>query len=138
MKTIQSFLIVALIAVVAVGCGKVEKVLPKKDGTWKTTKQEQRDYENDVLQSTTTAITTTKFTFQDDGTGSYVDDGTTSAFTWSVNDDNDKITVCEEFGGISFCFTYDVIESKGSSQVWYGEIVDGTSRTELDLEMERE
>jgi hypothetical protein len=138
MKTIQSFLIVALIAVVAVGCGKAEKILPKKGGTWKVTKQEQRDYQNDVLQTTTSAITTTDFTFQDDGTGTYVDGGETSAFTWTVNDDNDKITICEVFGGISFCFTYDIIESKSNNQIWYGELVDGTDRTEFDIEMERE
>jgi hypothetical protein len=138
MKAIQSFLIVALIAVVAVGCGKVEKILPKKDGKWKTTKQEQRYYENDVLQSTTTDITTTSFTFQKDGTGSLVDNGSTDAFTWSVNSDNDEITLCQDFGGVSICFTYDIVESKSTTQVWFGEIVDGSDRTEMDIELERE
>ncbi len=137
MKTIHSFIVVALIAIVAVGCGKVEKILPKKDGTWKVTKQEQRDYQNDVLQSTDTEITITEMVFKKDGSGTYVDGGTTYAITWSVNDDNDEFTMCEDFAGASVCFTYDIIESKSDSQVWFLELSDGNDRTEVDIELER-
>ena len=137
MKTIHSFLAVALIAIVAVGCGKVEKILPKKDGTWTTTKQVEREYENDVLQSTDDTISVSEFTFQDDGSGTYVEGGASYAFTWSVNDDNDEISVCESFSGVSFCFTYDIVESSKDAQKWYGEIVDDNFRTELELELAR-
>jgi hypothetical protein len=137
MKTIQSFIVVALIAIVAVGCGKVEKILPKKDGTWKVTKQEQREYQNDVLQSTDTEITTTEMTFQKDGSGTYVEGGSSFTFNWSVNDDNDKLDFCQDFGGASICVTYDIVESSANAQTWYLEIVDGSDRTEFDLELER-
>jgi hypothetical protein len=138
MKTIQSFFLIALIAIVAVGCGKVEKILPKKDGVWKVTKQEYRSYENDVLQLTETDITVTSYTFKDDGSGTYLEGGVNTAFTWSINSDNDKITLCQDFLGVSICFTYDILESSGKAQEWFLSIVDGTSRDEYNVNLERE
>jgi hypothetical protein len=138
MNTVKSFLLIALIAIVAVGCGKVEKILPKKDGVWKVVKQEQRIYENNVLVETLTDISVTSFTFKDDDSGTYVDDGTTYPFTWSVNDDNDEISLCETDSGVSICLAYTILESDNKTQEWFLTIADDSIRTEFNINLERE
>jgi hypothetical protein len=141
MKSVKSFAIVALVAIVAVACGKVEKILPKKDGLWVGTSQTVASYVNDSLTSTVTETDSLgQAFFEKDGTGYSADfQGNNKVdFTWSVNDDNDKITLTDTSG---FAVIYDILESSNKAQKWFGTISitvgSDVYKTEITSEMER-
>lgn len=141
MKTFKVLALTALMAIVIVGCSKVEKILPKKDGTWKTTSSVSRVYVNSALDTTITQTTgfDETVTFEKDGIGSITDPDTTIAFTWTVNDNQDEVTMCFDFGGISLCQTSTVLESEKDKQVWMtsDKASGDVDWTETDATMER-
>lgn len=141
MKSVKSFAIVALVAIVAVACGKVEKILPKKDGLWQATSQTVASYTNDSLTSTVTQTDSLGQSYFDkEGTGYSTDfqGNNKTTFTWAVNDDNDVITITDTSG---FAMAYDILESSNKAQKWFGTIsvTVGTDvyKTEITGEMER-
>jgi hypothetical protein len=137
MKKLVSLLSLAAIVMVVASCGNVEKILPKKDGTWESGTTTYREYVANTLDSTYTDNTVTTYTFQKDGTGTYSENGTTtvSNFTWSVNADGDIVTLCEDFlGGSSLCIAWDVQESSGKEQLWMATIQSGVSGTYTEVE----
>lgn len=136
MKKFLSISALALVCIIAVSCGKVEKILPKKDGTWKSTSTTYRDFVNNTLDSTYTDTEASTMVFEKDGTGySYTTNvDSTDAFTWTVNDDNDIVTICQDFLGASFCVAFDVIESSKDSQTWMTTFQSGTAGTYTESE----
>lgn len=123
MKTsVKAFAIAALMAIVAVGCSKIEKILPKKDGKWKGESVEVKEYVSNTLDSTYTEIPNDSdgvWEFLKDGEGNIILPDTTMPFTWTVNDDNDEVTICQSFGSAQICFTQTVLESEKNRQVWF-------------------
>ncbi len=141
MRAFKVLTLTVLLAIVAVGCSKVEKILPKKEGTWKTTSSVSRVYVNSALDTT---ITTTSglvdtYKFEKDGIGTYTDADTSVAFTWAVNDDQDEVTMCFDFAGLQICSKSTVLESEKDKQVWTStDKVDGdVDWTETDATLER-
>lgn len=120
--SVKALALAMLVALVAVGCSKVEKILPKKDGKWKMESAKYDWYMNGTLDSTWTEMGTDSsdiWEFLKDGAGNIISTDTTLPFTWSVNDDNDAVTICQSFSGISFCVTQEVLESSKNEQVWF-------------------
>lgn len=120
--SVKALALAMLVALVAVGCSKVEKILPKKDGKWKQTSAKYDWYNNNTLDSSWTETATDSadvWEFLKDGVGNIISTDTTTAFTWSVNDDNDVVTICQSFSGLSFCVAMDVLESEKNKQVWF-------------------
>lgn len=121
-SSVKALLLATLVAFVAVGCSKVEKILPKKDGKWKQTSAKYEYYVNGTLDSTWTETATDSadvWEFLKDGMGNIISTDTTLPFTWSVNDDNDKVTICFDFLGLQICSTSEVLESSKNKQVWF-------------------
>ncbi|MFN8397193.1 MAG: hypothetical protein U0176_21395 [Bacteroidia bacterium] len=140
--SVKALALAMLVALVAVGCSKVEKILPKKDGMWKQTSAKYDWYNNSTLDSSwteTAGDSADVWEFLKDGVGNIISTDTTMAFTWSVNDDNDAVTICQSFSGLSFCVTMDVLESEKNKQVWfYSDKETGDSTwTETTSTMER-
>lgn len=136
----KSFTIFAAALTLVIGmtsCNKVEKILPKQDGTWNISSQVSREYENDSLVFTGTETNVGTLFFDKEGTGTFTDADTTTTFTWTVNSDGDQVTICQDFFGIQFCIPNTVVESSKDAQSWSSVIVDGTSRSETDMELER-
>lgn len=149
MKALKLILPMLLLAALMVGCGKVEKVLPKKDGKWQVTSQETRYYTHDNLDSMEVLTSGLPvYTFNSDGTGSVTEGSNTTAFVWSVEDDSDDddfiddsdddINICQEFGGAQVCLEWDVRESSNKTQKWSAEIEDPSDDTKIEIDMNME
>lgn len=140
MKSFKTLALSAIIAIVAVGCNKVEKILPKKDGTWRAVSITDAQYVNNTLDTTYVDNNPGEtYTFVKDGTGSMTDTDTTIAFSWTVNDDNDQITLCVDFLGVQFCQPMDVLESSKDAQTWFysDKAAGDTDWYESTMELER-
>ena len=140
---IKVFAVTLMLAVVVVSCGKVEKILPKKDGMWVGTSSTTLSYVNDSLTSTVTQNDSLgKMFFDKEGTGYSVDfqDSNRWDFTWAVNDDNDVITITGTDSG-SVAMAIDILESSNKEQKWFSsfsiEVLGTTYKTETTSTMER-
>lgn len=140
-SSLKSFAVIALVALVAVACNKVEKILPKKDGLWVGTSQTVVSYVNDSLTSTETETDSLgQMFFDKEGTGYSADfQGNNKVdFTWSVNDDNDAITITDTSGTP---ITFDILESSSKAQKWFTsisfDIFGDIYKSEITAEMER-
>ena len=125
--TVRVFAIVALLAAVVVGCGKVEKILPKKDGLWTTTSVHALTYLNDTLISDTTLTDSLGETyFAKDGTGYTADNGgaNQSPITWSVNDDNNVLTITDSSGTV---INADILEVEKNKMTLFTSISSGSA-----------
>jgi ABC-type oligopeptide transport system substrate-binding subunit len=113
MKSVKLFAIVALMALVAVACGKVEKILPKGTGLWKISSSHEVSYLNNVLESDVTRTDSLgQIYFDKAGTGYSTEFASTTKdnFTWTVNDDNDIITITSSDTG-AVAIPADILES---------------------------
>lgn len=137
MKSIKLIASTLILTAALTSCNKVEKILPKQDGTWTIKSQTTREYDNGTLVSTETETNAGTVFFDKEGTGSWTDADTTLPFTWTVNSDGDVVTICQSFLGIQFCIPNTVVESSKDAQSWTSVIEDGTDRTETDTELER-
>jgi hypothetical protein len=131
-----------MVVIASVGCNKVEKILPKKDGEWKATEIIYRDYTNGSLDTTYFETDLSEiYTFEKDGTGSITDGTDTADLTWEVNDEGDEIRLCVAFSGSSvfFCFDNTILESEKDRQVWLGtdKETGDTTWTENEVTLER-
>ncbi len=135
MKKLQSFLTILAIALVAFACNKEERILYRKDGDWKTTKETQNWYYQGILIQTDTDIHMSEVNFQKDGGGTIVSDGETEVITWSINDEGDELRLCIVEGSISTCSDITLTESTKDKQVWHTEFSDGETRIEYDYEL---
>lgn len=120
MKKLNYFILSLSLAMMAVGCNKVERILPKKDGLWKATSSTDRYYLSNTLffEETLTGDGIT-YQFEKDGTGIQKEDSTTINFTWEVNDDNDVLRYCEQDGSLLICYSIDILESSKDKQKWF-------------------
>jgi hypothetical protein len=142
MKSLKGIALIALTAMVAVGCNKIEKILPKKDGEWKVTEITFREYTNGGLDTTYIESNSGEiYTFEKDGTGELRDGTDVYDLTWEVNDDNDVVKICVAFFGPSvfICFDNTVLESEKNRQVWTNtdKETGDTTWTESDVTLER-
>jgi hypothetical protein len=136
MKKLLSISALVLVCIIAVSCGKVEKILPKQDGTWRSSSTTYREFVANALDTTYTETFNSTMVFEKDGTGySYETNAdSTDAFTWSVNDDNDVVTICQDFFGLQFCVPFEVLESSKDSQTWVATTESGTAGTYTESE----
>lgn len=141
MKSPKVIAAILILGAFVAACGKVEKILPKKDGTWKIAQIDYREYSTAGLDSSYTDLTSSEsYEFDKDGTGTVTDGSDIVAFTWSVSNDGDEISICYDIlGGIFFCVKNEVLESEKNRQVWTNtDKEDGDSTwTESDVTLER-
>ena len=119
-NSMKFFAAIALLAVVAVSCGKVEKILPKKDGLWQIKSEQITVFVNNVQDTSYTEVDSLgQIMFEKDGGGYSADFSGNNkvTFTWEVNSDNDKITITDTSGVPQ---TMDILESSNKSQTWQG------------------
>ncbi|MEL7532556.1 MAG: hypothetical protein AAFN10_14660, partial [Bacteroidota bacterium] len=102
--------LLAFLAAVLVltACQNLEKILPKNTGTWNAVSGSVTVLEDGVAITTDSTVSVTGVTYQfnDDGSGEYTEDGQTSSFTWSYDEENEQITTTESGTSI----TYDVLD----------------------------
>jgi|GEM_PF-2155024 hypothetical protein len=141
MKAFKSLFLVAVLGIVAVGCGKVENILPKKDGLWVGVSSTTESYVNDSLVSTEVQTDSLgQLFFAKDGTGYSTDtDGSNRTdFTWSVNEENDQITLTDTSG---VPLVYDILESSNSAMTWFTtfsfNLLGMDYRSDITAELER-
>lgn len=111
-STVKVFAMMALLAVIVVGCGKAEKILPKGTGMWAGKSSHTVTSVNDSVTSDITDTDSLGSTYFDkDGTGYTVEFGSTthSDFTWTVNDDNSVITITGTDSG-SVAMPIDIVD----------------------------
>jgi hypothetical protein len=142
MKSTKLFAVVALVALIAVGCGNVEKILPKKDGLWVGKSQTVTVFANGVQDTSYTETDSLgQMMFEKDGGGYSADYAGNNKvnFTWSVNADNDQVTVTDTSG---VPIVFDVLESSGKEQTWKTsvsfDLFGITIKTDIQSTMERQ
>lgn len=138
MKFFKLNILVLLVMFIFTGCKKeVSKIVTRKNGDWKVITETQKEYTNGILTNTINDKTVEKFVFKDDGTGEYyLINGNKSGFSWNSEKGKDEITLCEDFSGTKFCFTYKVTEYNKKKQKWIGESIDNNEKTEYIFELE--
>ena len=144
MRTIKVFVAVTLMALIATGCAQFEDVITKKEGRWRVTKATVAEYENDALVEETDFEAPEIITFNADGTASYETAGVVDSevtVTWSYDESTEVMSITEDYSSPSFTFTitysYEVLESKKKSQKWLSSGQDGTTRIDINMELER-
>lgn len=109
----------ALILMAAIACSTdAEKVLPKKDGKWALNKLTIATSQTVAGQTNTTNSVFTSglgtYTFDKDGSGSYVSSDTTLNFKWSGSEDKLTFTYTD-----NSTESITVQESSKDAQKWY-------------------
>ncbi|MFK7926494.1 MAG: lipocalin family protein [Bacteroidia bacterium] len=105
MKTINVFFLFLATVLVLSACQSLETILPKNDGSWNLVKETINEYEDGVqtlTDSVTTFATPDVYTFNEDGTGTYTDDGATQSFNWTYNADTEILSL--DVDGITLDF----------------------------------
>ena len=133
--------ILGLLAAVLVlaACQNLEKILPANTGTWNAVSGSVSIIEDGtvLVSDSTVSVSGTSFQFNEDGTGSYTEDGQTSTFTWSYDADSEQITTTESGESI----TYDVLDyTKNTMTIFFPFEIDFLGlilRTETTLNLER-
>jgi hypothetical protein len=140
MKTMKLGLWMALLVAITMGCGKVEQVLPAKDGKWLSNSVAYRSYVNSTLDSSWTVTNPTTYTFEKGGSGTTVDSsGVSQVFTWSVNPDGDNFSFCRNSTTGQDCQLMLVVVNEKNRQEYKATVV-GTVNgewTEYDLVLAR-
>lgn len=137
MKKIRVTLILAVLAFGLFSCGKTDKILVRHDGKWNVDKI--------TITTTVSGFSSTStendfgvMTFKDNGTGTleYSDGSPTDSFTWSVNNDNDVITLKI---GSDDPVDYDILSSDKDTQHWSGSyttiVVGITTMYDVDIQL---
>jgi hypothetical protein len=135
MKTLKSTIIVALLAVLVVGCGGVDKILPRQDGTWRTTTITYTNFVGNVADSTWTDPQTYTYVFDKTGSAKFTDDLGTYDVTWYVNPEGDLVTICDNTASTQDCIQYVVQESAKNSQRWKATINGSVNGSWLEIDM---
>ena len=120
---------IALVALMAVACGKVEKILPKGTGMWKISSSREVSYMNDSLLSDVTRTDSLgQIFFGDDGTGYSTEFGSTTKdnFTWTVNSDNDVLTILPSDTG-AIAMPADILESSSKQMTIFFSVTAGVA-----------
>jgi hypothetical protein len=140
MKTLKATFFIALLALIVVGCGGVEKILPRQDGVWKTTLSEHRSYVNSTLDSTWTDTQIFTYTFDKSGAGTFVDAAGSHIVTWSSNPKGDIVTICQNTITSQNCEQFLVLSSAKDSQNWRSQTAGAVngSYTEHEIKLARE
>lgn len=132
MKT--KFLSIAVIlfsAIILVACGKIEKVLVKKDGLWNVASMMQKVTMGGTVIMDTTIADWGTITFTDDGKGTMTPKdtatwGAASTFSWSADQDEETVTIITGTSPNMDTTVYDVVESSAKEQSWSNSTTDTT------------
>lgn len=109
MKTFKVFFLFLAAVLVLSSCQDLEKILPKDNGSWKLVQETISEFEDGVATVTDSVVTysnPTVWKFNEDGTGSYTEDGVTEAFAWTYDADAETLNI--DVDGIVLDF--DVLE----------------------------
>lgn len=141
MKNLKVIAFVGLLAALVTGCmGGVERILPSKEGTWKSNSIAIRSYVNSTLDSSWTVTDGSTYTFEKGGAVSVLDSsGTSRVMTWSVNPDGDIVELCNNSASSHICQLYLVVSSSKNAQQWKATIVGSANGewVEQDLSLTR-
>lgn len=134
MKSLKSITVLALLAVVAAGCvGGIEKILPRKDGTWVSTSIVYTRYVNSAVDSTWTDNTTYTYVFDRIGSVNVTGPNGTQTLTWQAR--NDIATLCDNSSATQVCEQYLILESSNTSQLWRAQFADSINGNWLEKQL---
>lgn len=140
MKHLKITILLSLLLVLVVSCGKVKNVLVSQDGKWLSSAVTTRSYVNSTLDSTWTTQNPTTYTFDKAGTVVVTPTtGSSQTLTWTVNQNQDIISLCVSSPTYS-CTEYLIVSSSKSEQQWKATIVGAVNGewTEQDLTLTRQ
>ncbi len=108
----------ALLALVTFGCSKVENILPKNDGLWRTVSSSiEVNYGGLKFNTLVPTADLGKIYFDEDGTG-YNENASgakTGTFTWATTGDA-SITITDD--STKLPIVWSILESKRNDQTW--------------------
>ena len=123
MKTSFKLAIVAIAALIAVGCSNIEKILVKQEGVWNVTQFSFVEYTAETApnysytDSTEFDLAPSTMTFMDDGTGTFTFNflGQVEDFplTWTATEDEFTLNINDVFDNP---LVYTVNESSNDAQ----------------------
>lgn len=139
-RRVVFFLFAAVIALAS--CKNFEKILPSNEGTWNAVTGTFNVFEDGTQTVTDSMLNYTAGTlvyqFNEDGTGTYTEDGVVDSLTWSFNADMEQLTTTID----GFPFVMDVVEcTKTTMTLFYElelELFGTTIKTEVTLDLEKD
>lgn len=140
MKNAMHWLWAGIVVVAAVGCAKIDKILPRNEGRWDITNLNTITYVDDSLTANVNQTDSLGTYFFDDNGIGYLEDflGDRTDFIWEVNEENDWVTLTDTAGSPT---VYQVVESSSKEQVWttslYNEIQGVVTKRDLTATMQR-
>lgn len=124
---------------VLTACTNLEKILPANTGTWNAVSGSVTILEDGTPVTSDSSITNIDVTYQfnEDGSGSYTEDGQTTNFTWTYDAEAEQITTDDS----GLAITYDVLDYTRNTMTLFFpfeiEFLGITIRTESTLNLER-
>ena len=118
MKTLSAMFLVAALLLTMVGCGGVEKILPRQGGSWNTVSTAYTSFVNSQADSSWVDTQVINYVFDKTGSASLTVNGGTRTVTWFVNPEGDLMTICENTANTQVCDQYLVLDSSKDSQKW--------------------
>lgn len=122
------------LALILPSCKTTEKFLVKKEGEWLASMLLYQHYENGTLTSEESYSNHLVFVFEKDGGGSVKSDQLTNGLSWSVDEKDDRILICEQNQD---CIWYDVLQSEKNVQTWFGTLEYPNARTDISIRLVR-
>jgi hypothetical protein len=133
MKIIQAASLLLLLVGTATGCTDDKRLLYRKDGKWETVRQETRAYAGGIVSGRDNNIYLTEATFLKDGTATLIIDGTGKSVNWTLNEDGDKLDLCDP----TECVNFTVTQLDKENQKWQYSAGPDSSRVEIDYDLVR-
>ncbi len=118
MKTLSATLLFVALLLTMVGCGSVEKILPKQGGKWNTVSTAYTRFVNNAADSSWVDSQVLSYVFDKTGSATLTENGGTHTITWYMNPDGDLMTICENTVSSQVCDQYLVLDSSKDSQRW--------------------
>jgi hypothetical protein len=115
-------------------CKSTEKLLVKKDGEWLATTLLYQHYENGSLVGEDSYSNHLVFVFEKEGGGVVKSDQLVHGLSWSVDDKDNRILICEEDQD---CVWYEILQSEKEVQTWFGTLSYPNGRTDITMRMVR-
>ena len=132
MKTLSATLLLLAVLLTMVGCGGVEKILPRQGGTWNTTSTAYTSYVNSQVDSSWVDTQVITYVFDKTGSATLTVNGGTRTVTWFVNPEGNLMTICENTVSTQVCDQYLVLDSAKDSQKWKLTTQSGTNGTYVE------
>ncbi len=141
MKNLSVFFSVLVTVLAIASCTSLEKILPQNTGTWSATSGNFNVYEDNVAVVSDSVVNyndgAVSYQFNEDGTGVYTEDGQSTDFNWTSDEEMEQITM--EIDG--FPIVYDVLDySKSAMTLFYSfeiEFFGIKIRTDSSIDLEK-